>query len=55
MRQVPWFLWLLAAFVVAASTFRWPYGYYTFTHIVVCAFSATIAYIAWTERSVDGP
>jgi hypothetical protein len=33
------------------ATARMPYGYYTFTRIVVCGFGAFFAFLAWE----DGP
>lgn len=51
MHALPWFLWLIAAAVVAAATARWPYGYYTFTHIVICGFCGYLTYVSWIEKS----
>ncbi len=30
-----------------------PYGYYTFTRIVVCGFAAVFAYLAWEGGSIS--
>jgi hypothetical protein len=50
-RQLPWFLWLVVAAIVAAATARWPYGYYTFVRIVVCGFCGYLTYLALTEKA----
>jgi hypothetical protein len=28
-----------------------PYGYYTFTHIVICGFCGYLTYVSWIEKS----
>jgi hypothetical protein len=48
-KSIPWWLWLAPIVLLAVATARMPYGYYTFTRIVVCASAALIAYISWKE------
>jgi hypothetical protein len=40
-------LWLIPVALLLAATARLPYGYYTFTRIVVCASAAFIAVASW--------
>ena len=46
-KSVPWWLWLIPVALLLAATARLPYGYYTFTRIVVCASAAFIAVAGW--------
>ena len=46
-KSVPWWLWLVPVALLLAATAKLPYGYYTFTRIVVCASAAFIAVAGW--------
>lgn len=53
MRTLPWFLWLITAAIVAIAVLPLPYGYYTFTRIVICGFCGYLAYLSWTEQKSE--
>jgi hypothetical protein len=46
-KSIPWWLWLIPVALLLAGTTRLPYGYYTFTRIVVCGSAAFIAVAGW--------
>lgn len=46
-KSIPWWLWLIPVALLFAATARFPYGYYTFTRIVVCGSAAAIAVLGW--------
>jgi hypothetical protein len=46
-KSIPWWLWLIPVAMLLIATARMPYGYYTFTRIVVCGFAALFAFVAW--------
>jgi hypothetical protein len=48
-KSIPWWLWLIPIVLLSVATARMPYGYYTFTRIVVCGSAAFITYISWKE------
>jgi hypothetical protein len=49
-RSIPWWVWLIPIVVVALATARLPYGYYTFTRLVVCGAAILFAFTSWNER-----
>jgi hypothetical protein len=48
-KSIPWFLWLIPIGLLLLAVERMPYGYYTVTRIVVCAFAAVLAWLAWED------
>lgn len=48
-KSIPWYVWGVPAALLLLATARLPYGYYTFTRIVVCAAGALLAYTGWNE------
>ena len=40
-------VWLLPAGLLVAAVLPWPYGYYNFLRLVVCAVAAWLAYTQW--------
>jgi hypothetical protein len=52
-KSIPWWLWLVPIVLLLIATERMPYGYYTFTRIVVCRFATVFAYLAWEGSSVS--
>ena len=52
-RSVPWWLWLIPIGVLLIATSRMPYGFYTFTRIVVSVFAAYFAFVAWKGESLS--
>jgi hypothetical protein len=51
LKAIPWWLWLIPAAFLVVATARMPYGYYTFTRVVVCGFAVLLAVRGWD----DGP
>ena len=51
-KSIPWWLWLIPVAVLLLATARMPYGYYTFTRIVVCGVATFIAVINWQFDSL---
>lgn len=51
-KQVPWFVWLIPIAVLLVATAKLPYGYYTFTRLVVCATGSFFAYAAWNDNRI---
>jgi hypothetical protein len=51
-KSIPWWLWLIPVALLLLAAGRMPYGYYTFTRIVVCGFGAFIAVIGWDRSSL---
>lgn len=47
LRAIPWWVWLIPIAVVLIATARMPYGYYSFTRLVICAAAAVIAIFGW--------
>ncbi len=52
-KSIPWWVWLVPIVMLFIATERMPYGYYTFTRIVVCGFAALLAYVAWEEETTE--
>ena len=52
MKSIPQFVWLVPAVLLVIAVARLPYGYYTFTRIVVCGAAILIAVIGLKDRSV---
>ena len=46
-KSIPWWLWLIPIALLLIATAKMPYGYYTFTRIVVCGLAAVFAFVAW--------
>ena len=46
-KSIPWWLWLVPIAVLLTATAKLPYGYYTFTRIVICGSLAFIAVAGW--------
>ena len=42
-------VWLLPAGLLILAVLPWPYGYYTFLRLTVCAVSGWLAYTQWTH------
>ena len=51
-KSIPWWLWLIPVALLLAATARFPYGFYTFTRIVVCGSAAFIAVREWEVSRV---
>jgi hypothetical protein len=51
-KSIPWWLWLIPIALLFIATQRMPYGYYTFTRIVVCGFAGFLAVIAWEDEGL---
>lgn len=51
--QIPWWVWLIPAALLIIATARLPYGYYTFLRIVICGFSALVAFLGWTDNTTS--
>lgn len=49
MKAIPRLVWILPVIVLAIATARLPYGYYTFTRIVICGVAAWIAVVGFQE------
>lgn len=52
-KSIPWWLWLVPIALALGATAHLPYGYYTFTRIVICGFGAFFAYVSWQGDSVS--
>jgi hypothetical protein len=52
-KSIPWWLWFVAIVLLVVATERMPYGYYTFTRIVVCGLAAYFSYVGWDGGSVS--
>ena len=50
-RSLPWLLWLVPIALLIAATGRLPFGYYTFTRIVVFGVAAFLAVAGWNDNS----
>ena len=50
--NLPIALWIVPAIVLAVAVFPLPYGYYTFTRIVICLACIVLAYAAYAARGV---
>ena len=50
-KSIPWVLWLVPIALLFIAIERMPYGYYTFTRIIVCGFAAFSAYRAWRDEA----
>jgi hypothetical protein len=46
-KSTPRWLWIVASAIALIATEKMPYGYYTLTRIVVCAFAVYLAYAGW--------
>jgi hypothetical protein len=53
LKSLPLWLWITPIALLVIAVGRLPYGYYTFTRIVVFGFAATLAYLGW-QRSTIG-
>ena len=42
-------VWLLPAGLLILALLPWPYGYYTFLRLTICAVSGWLAYTQWTH------
>jgi uncharacterized protein (DUF3820 family) len=51
-KTIPWYVWLIPIAVLLVATTRMPYGYYTFTRIVVCGAAIWFAWLGWNEGQV---
>jgi hypothetical protein len=51
LKSIPWWLWLIPIALLLIATARLPYGYYTFTRVVVCGFGAFFAFAGWEGGS----
>lgn len=49
---IPWWFWLIPIVVLVVATGRMPYGYYTFTRIVVSGFAFFLAFVSWQRRKM---
>jgi hypothetical protein len=50
-KNIPWWLWLLPMAILFIATQRMPYGYYTFTRVVICGVAALLAFVSWQEEN----
>jgi hypothetical protein len=46
-KSIPWLLWLIPVALLLVATARLPYGFYTFTRVVVCGSALFIALAGW--------
>jgi hypothetical protein len=51
-KSIPWLLWFIPVALLLAATARLPYGYYTFTRVVVCGSALYIAIAGWNEFKI---
>ena len=51
-KSIPWWVWLIPIALLLIATARLPYGYYTFTRIVVCAMGALFAFLLWNAGKI---
>jgi hypothetical protein len=51
-KSVPWWVWLLPIAVLLIATARLPYGYNTFTRIVVCVMGSLFAFLLWNAGRI---
>jgi hypothetical protein len=52
-KLIPWWLWLIPIALLFIAIEKMPYGYYTFTRIVVCGFAVFFAFVAWEDGPVS--
>lgn len=52
-KSIPWWLWLLPVAILLVATARLPYGYYTFTRVVICGSAALIAFTGWEDSTTS--
>jgi hypothetical protein len=53
LKSIPWWLWLLPVAILLIATARLPYGYYTFTRVVICGSAALIAFTGWEDSATS--
>jgi hypothetical protein len=53
LKSIPWWVWLIPIALLLIAIERMPYGYYTFTRIVICGFAALFAFVAWEDSLVS--
>ncbi len=53
LKSIPWWVWLVPTTLLLMATARLPYGYYTFTRLVVCGVAAWFATVGWNDRQVS--
>src|SRR5947208_13908032 len=51
-KSIPGWVWLIPITLLLVATARLPYGYYTFTRVVVCALAALIAIATWHDSQI---
>jgi uncharacterized protein (DUF3820 family) len=49
LKSITWWLWLIPIAVLVIAVQRMPYGYYTFTRILVCVIATFLAWIGWED------
>jgi hypothetical protein len=49
-KSIPRIVWIMPAILLAIATLRLPYGYYTFTRIVICGVASLMAIVGFQER-----
>jgi hypothetical protein len=52
-KSVAWWLWLIPIVILLIAVARVPYGYYTFTRIVVCGSAAFLAFSSWADGGLN--
>ena len=52
LKRVPWYVWLIPIAVLIIATARLPYGYYTFTRIVVFSAAGLITLASWDDGKI---
>jgi hypothetical protein len=54
MSNLPGFVWIGLALALFLALLDWPYGYYQFLRLAVCAGAAFIAFATWRASPVWG-
>jgi hypothetical protein len=52
LKSIPWWIWLIPTVLLLVATAHLPYGYYTFTRIVVCGCAGWFAVASFYEQQV---
>ena len=47
LKSIPWWVWIIPTAFLLVAMARLPYGYYTFTRILVCGIAAWFAIVGW--------
>ena len=53
LKSIPWWVWIIPTALLLVAMARLPYGYYTFTTLLVCGIAAWFATVGWNDRQVS--